>query len=227
MDAILKNYSEIQQSLDEYYDQEKNTETKARIAGVAAQYGKFDFLFGTHLGLLIFCHTDNLSRTLQGKNMSALQGKEVARSVTNTLQDLLSDDQFNLFWEHVKADASRLSVGDPVLPRKRKVPAKLSDYFHNKTPQKEVKTVSDRFKQFYMDAINPATEHIKERFEQPDYEMYSNLEQLVLKAARGQPFKDEYETVTEFYGCDLDPLLLQTQLKSFHSVSIRNSELQN
>ena len=87
MDAILKNYSEIQQSLDEYYGQEKNTETKARIAGVAAQYEKFDFLFGTHLGVLIFRHTDNLSRTLQGKNMSALQGKEVARSVTNTLQD--------------------------------------------------------------------------------------------------------------------------------------------
>ena len=132
MDAILKNFSEIQQSLDEYYDQEKNTETKARIAGVAAQYEKFDFLFGTHLGVLIFRHTDNLSRTLQGKHMSALQGKEVARSVTNTLQDLLSDDQFDLFWEQVKADASRPSVGDPVLPRKRKVPAKLIDYFHKK-----------------------------------------------------------------------------------------------
>ena len=79
----------------------------------------------------------------------------------------------------------------PVLPRKQKVPAKLSDYFHNKTPQKEVETVSDHFKQFYMDAIHAATEHIKEGFEQPDYEMYSNLEQLVLKAARGQPFKDE------------------------------------
>ena len=64
--------------------------------------------------------------------MSALQGKEVARSVTNTLQDLLSDDQVNLFWEQVKADASRPSVGDPVLPRKRKVPAKLIDYFHKK-----------------------------------------------------------------------------------------------
>ena len=47
--------------------------------------------------------------------MSALQGKEVARSVTHTLEDLLSDDQVNLFWEQVKTDASRLSVGDPVL----------------------------------------------------------------------------------------------------------------
>ena len=227
MDAILKNFSEIQQSLDEYYDQEKNTETKARIAGVRAQYDKFDFLFGTHLGVLIFRHTDNLSRTLQGKNMSALQGKEVARSVTNTLQDLLSDDQFDLFWEQVKADASRLSVGDPVLPRKRKVPAKLSDYFHKKTPQREVENVSDHFKQFYMDAIHAATEHIKERFEQPDYEMYSNLEQLVLKAARGQPFKDEYDTVTKFYGSDLDPFLLQTQLKSFHGEYHNRSENSN
>ena len=156
--------------------------------------------------------------------MSALQGKEVARSVTNTLQDLLSDDQFNLFWEQVKADASRLSVGDPVLPRKRKVPAKLSDYFHKKAPQREVENVSDHFKQFYMDAIHAATEHIKERFEQPDYEMYSNLEQLVLRAARGQPFKDEYDTVTKFYGSDLDPFLLQTQLKSFHREYHNRSE---
>ena len=47
--------------------------------------------------------------------------------------------------------------------------------------------------------------------------MYSNLEELVLKAARDEPFKDEYEKVTEFYGSDLDPYLLQTQLKSFHT----------
>ena len=45
MDAILKNYSEIQQSLDEYYDQEKNTETKARIAGVALQHSMKSLTF--------------------------------------------------------------------------------------------------------------------------------------------------------------------------------------
>ena len=48
---------------------------KARILGVTAQMGKFDFYFGVSLGELIFQHCDNLSQTLQIGDISAAEGQ--------------------------------------------------------------------------------------------------------------------------------------------------------
>ena len=45
--------------------------------------------------------------------------------------------------------------------------------------------------------------------------MYKNLEQLLLLAARGESFQEEFDTVTQFYGSDFDAFSLQTQLQSF------------
>ena len=49
----------------------QDTESKARIQGVAAQIRTFPFLFGSMLGKCILKHTDNLSRMLQHVLMSA------------------------------------------------------------------------------------------------------------------------------------------------------------
>ena len=61
-------------------------ETRARIKGVAAQMTTFKFYFGASLVHLLLRHTDNLSRTLQHKDVSAADGQRVAKSVVATLQ---------------------------------------------------------------------------------------------------------------------------------------------
>ena len=48
--------------------------------------------------------------------------------------------------------------------------------------------------------------------------MYRNLEQLLLLAARGQEFKEEFDIVTNFYGSDFNAFALKTQLDSLHSL---------
>ena len=75
-----------------------NTETKARIQGVSAQMKFFKFLFGVMLGELILRHTDNLSRTLQHKIISAAEAQEIARMTVRTLKSIRSDEAFDLFW---------------------------------------------------------------------------------------------------------------------------------
>ena len=47
----------------------KDTESKARIIGVASQMKLFDFFFGVFLDDLILRHCDNLSQTLQSKKI--------------------------------------------------------------------------------------------------------------------------------------------------------------
>ena len=41
------------------------------------------------------------------------------------------------------------------------------------------------------------------------------LESLLLKAAKGKDYENEFKKVTEFYGDDFDPPVLKTQLQTF------------
>ena len=69
------------------------------IKGVAAQMTTFEFYFGASLAHLLLHHTDNLSSTLQHKDISAAAGQQVEKGVVKTLQGLRNDSRFTLFWE--------------------------------------------------------------------------------------------------------------------------------
>ena len=74
MQSILDNYEILLNVLEESLEPSPDSETRAQIVGVEAQMTKFDFLFGASLGALILTHSDNLSKTLQHKSMSAAEG---------------------------------------------------------------------------------------------------------------------------------------------------------
>jgi hypothetical protein len=74
---------------------------------------KFSFTFGVLLGERILKHTDNLSKTLQCRDLSAAEAQAVAELTVKTLQMMRNDEAFCLFWELVKLTASKFDVGDP------------------------------------------------------------------------------------------------------------------
>ena len=76
--SILANYNVLQRTWEESLQAVKDTETKAKIQGVAAQMTTFNFFFGSMLAELVLKHTDNLSRTLQHVSMSAAKGQQIA-----------------------------------------------------------------------------------------------------------------------------------------------------
>ena len=55
------------------------TELKSRIIGVKTQMEYFHLFFGLNLGHRIFSHTDNQSKTLQAKKMSACNSKRLVK----------------------------------------------------------------------------------------------------------------------------------------------------
>ena len=67
----MENYDVLQSTWDEALSIVKDTESKARIIGVASQMKTFDFFFGVFLGEMILRHCDNLSQTLQSKKISS------------------------------------------------------------------------------------------------------------------------------------------------------------
>lgn len=98
-------------------------EMRARIIGVDTQMHTSDLLFGISLGnLLLLCHTDNLSKTLQQKSLSAAEGQRVAKLTLDVLQSLRNEDHFNIFYADVLLDQVHFQVDAPTPPRKRKAP---------------------------------------------------------------------------------------------------------
>lgn len=120
MMSIIQNYTVLTKLWDKASEVVKDTETIARIKGVAAQCAYLICFFGLVLGEMLLRHSDNLSRAIQKIQISASEGQATASMTISTLLQLKKDEQFELFWKKVNAMAVERDVNEPNLPRQRK-----------------------------------------------------------------------------------------------------------
>jgi hypothetical protein len=76
--SVIDNYEVLLELWEESQRGHLDGEMKSRIVGVETLTHTFDFLFGVFLGELILRHSDNLSKTLQQKTLSAAEGQQLA-----------------------------------------------------------------------------------------------------------------------------------------------------
>ena len=67
-------------------------ELRTRIIGVDAQMHAFDFLYGVSLDVFFFCHTDNLSKSLQEKSLAAAERQRLAKLTLDVLVSLRDEN---------------------------------------------------------------------------------------------------------------------------------------
>ena len=127
LESILKNYTVLQELWIDCKDFVKEVDARARIKGVSAQMKSFNFLFGIALGKLLLMHSDNLSKTLQHKYLSAAEGQAVAALSVKTLEKIRDDKSFDLFWAKDSMLVTKFDVNDPSLPRKQKCPKQYEE----------------------------------------------------------------------------------------------------
>ena len=77
-----------------------------------------------------------------------------------------------------------------------------------------------------MEALDLVINIIRERFNQPGYRIYCNLENLLLKAASKDHHCADLQFVLDYYGDDFDHSLLETHLELF-TTSINITEDSN
>ncbi|XP_065195791.1 zinc finger MYM-type protein 1-like [Sycon ciliatum] len=214
--SIVSNYSVLQASLTEFESMATyDAEMSARVSGIAHQFSLFSFLFGVMLGRKILGLAENLSKTLQKKDISAAEGQAAATVTLRSLTSLRNDTSFDTFWADVVKVQSANDVDEPVLARKRKTPAR----FAVGTGQGHYpESPADHYKPIYFAAIDTVMACIKERFDQPGYKVYSCLEGVVLKAANGDDYSAELARVEDMYATDINVPLLQTQLPLLKSL---------
>ena len=146
--SVLDNYIVLQELWEESEQTTKDSGISARVIGVASQMRTFEFYFGIYLGEMILRHSDNLSRTLQKKDLSAVEGQRVAGLVKATLQSMRSTDQFDLFWKVLTRKAEKLNIDEPVLPRKRRAPRRIEI---GESPAEFHSNVIDHYRAFYFE----------------------------------------------------------------------------
>ena len=70
----------------------------------------------------------------------------------------------------------------------------------------------DHFKEIYFDALENIISAIKDRFDQPGYQIFSDVEQLLLKAISKENYGDELRRISERYSGDFDSLVISPEL---------------
>ena len=215
--SVLDNHEVLLRVWEESKSSSIDSEIRARIIGVETQMESFDFLFGLLLASLLLRHSDNLSKSLQHESLSAAEGQHIAKLTLDVLKSLRNDEQFTLFYEKAINYQNKLGVNPPALPRKRRVPQRLeigtSEGYHPSS-------LKDHYRTIYYEALDLVVEGIKDRFDPPGYQIYQNLEDLLLKACRGQDFEAELDFVCDFYAKDVKKLDLQTQLPLLRAMMI-------
>ena len=115
-----------------------------------------------------------------------------------------SDECFKEFWKKLLSEKNSYAlVENPVLPRKRKIPAR----YNNGEEQHHRKDVELSYRQLYYDAYDYVISGIKDRFDQPDCKLYFHMQNLLLKAANGPKCLKEYNIICEIYKDGLDPII--------------------
>ena len=178
LSSIINNFKVLQAPWEEAIEVVQDSETKTRIRGVAIQIETFDYFFGNLLGQLILKHADNLSITLQRQKISASEGEQIAKMTVETLELIRNDESYDHFWKTTTEKAKSLDIGEPSLPRCRKVPARYEDgmpsgHFHDSTV--------GYYKQIYFEALDLIINCIEDRFDQPGFCIYHSIESLMVK----------------------------------------------
>lgn len=222
-EKIIENYGVLIKLWEKCLGEGRlSTDVKARIVGCQSQMSTFSFFFGLCLGHRIFMITDNLSKTLQSEKMSGTSSQRLANLTVKTLEGMRTDDNFNLFFEFVTEKASKLPVDEPKLKRKRRTPnysmLQFIDGQESLSTAHHPVTVEDEFREVYFDTLDHVTTSIKERFDQPSFQVYSKLEELLLHETRSKTFEAGIQQIKELYQDEINISSLQTEFFLFRNM---------
>jgi len=142
----------------------------------------FVFLIGVSLCYEILRHTDILSKTLQQRTMSASEGQDLAKLTVTTLQKLCSDDAYEDFWEKLDSTLETVDVSEPALPRRRKAPKRFDT---GSAPNEYPQTPKGMYRHTFYEAFDLVINCIQDRFDQPGFYVYKNLQDILLCGITG------------------------------------------
>ena len=183
------------------------------------------YFFGLHIGQHLFAHTDNLSKPLQAKQISAATGQKLAHATLSTLENIRNDESFDSFYNIVLIKAKEhKSLSELKVPRKLCAPA---CYKVGAGEPKYPSTAGDYYQGIFFEALDCLISAVKECFKQPALLVYKDLESLPVNAAHGNDIAKGMDELSSHFSEDVCLAALEGQLSTFKVMMSRhNSEVE-
>ncbi len=162
LDSVIKNYVVISSELEVL----KSGEPSRKSCGLLAMMDKFAVYFGLRLSHMIFAVSEQLSVTLQRKDINAQEATKAVKQARLFFERHRSDSEFNHFFQSVSNKASELTQ-PPVLPRQRRVPKREDDG----AQAHQFTLVKDYFRKQYFEALDHLLAELDRRFQQPSFKL--------------------------------------------------------
>ena len=209
LEAVLKNYTILQTTFREVNITQHDDNGRA-AGGVAVLMENFQTYWGLKLSHLVFSAAEELSRTLQSKDITSQEAQIACKSVQQYYQKLRQDDlEFDHVYNQAVNEASELGI-EPTLPRYRKRPRRVEDG----QEQHRFDDPKALHKQEYVEVLELLIGQLEARFSQRDFNTVCDIEEMLLNAANGKSVTIP-ESIT-LYSQDIDVEKLETQLKLLH-----------
>ena len=197
-----------------------NRDVKSKIIGCKSQMETFDFYFGLKLGKLLYSHTDKLSQTLQSEKMSAVSSKRLTMLTVETISNLGNSESFDALYDLCLREIQNIKfVEEPVLKKKRKEPNySLLHYpegYENRSEAHHPTTLRDHYRKQFYQTIDVLISSVRDRFNQPSFLVFENLESLLIKTLKGEETSTEMKIAREKYATDVNMSDLNVELATF------------
>ena len=136
----------------------------------------------------MYSTTDNLSNALQRETISSIEGLETKMKTYETFKSMRNIDSADCFFEIVKQKtANHNFINEPILPRKRKSPnyKSLNDFFivESQSPKAQPHFPSsskEHYRAIFFEVLDLVINSIQNRFDQPSFKVFLNLESLLI-----------------------------------------------
>ena len=216
--AVIKNYPIIMKELD-VINEEAKGESSRKSLGVVALMEKFSTYFGLKMSLMVFSAMEQLSRTLEYRDINAQEVLSSVKMANNFLERQRSDSAFNLFYEAVVREAESIT-NEPTLPRQRQIPHRINDGCCNY----QFSSPKDYFRQQYFETLDLLRSEIMWRFNQPTFDIMSEMENMLVHSCNQIDENKDYKNFDEMYKDDIDINKLKIQLSLLPDVLKTSNE---
>ena len=101
---------------------------------------------------------------------------ELVSFVLVSLRTKRTDAEFDKFWNQLVNEVSQLDFEEPTLPRKRKMPKRFDEVASHHFYE----TPKDLYRRTYFEAYDNVIQGIEKRFQQKDFLIYRNIQDMLL-----------------------------------------------
>ena len=112
-------------------------------------------------------------------------------------------------------ESNKLDVDAPILSRKRRAPTRIGEIFCGNAALEYANDVTSYYRRIYFEPLDCISNAIEDRFDQEHFRTYVKLENLLLKAAKGDIFIQEYNDIMAIYGSKFNEDRFQVVLETF------------